>query len=173
MRALHSDLWRTFDCSIRASAVASPESRRAPLAGTGKSSSVNIHHRRDPRLGNLFAPDWPSHRRRLHAISAAELQHRFTLDVTSEVVPGVTRHFTSLSASKPEAGLRRIYAGQHFRFDHLAGCVSAERCLEQSRRLLYVRSNRGQFTQESSSIDVHTGTLIWRAGSFLGGSWGS
>jgi hypothetical protein len=33
----------------------------------------------------------------------------------------VTRHFTSFSAAKREAGLSRIYAGQHFRFDHLAG----------------------------------------------------
>ena len=46
---------------------------------------------------------------------------RFTFDVTSEVLPGVTRHFTSFSAAKREAGLSRIYAGQHFRFDHLAG----------------------------------------------------
>ena len=46
---------------------------------------------------------------------------RFTFDVTSEVMPGLTRHFTSFSAAKREAGLSRIYAGQHFRFDHLAG----------------------------------------------------
>src|SRR5215469_3991828 len=46
---------------------------------------------------------------------------RFSFDVTSEVLPGVTRHFRSFSAAKREAGLSRIYAGQHFRFDHLAG----------------------------------------------------
>jgi membrane-associated phospholipid phosphatase len=46
---------------------------------------------------------------------------KFSFDVTSEVLPGVTRHFTSFSAAKREAGLSRIYAGQHFRFDHLAG----------------------------------------------------
>jgi hypothetical protein len=46
----------------------------------------------------------------------------FTFDVTSEVLPGgVTRHFTSFSAAAQEAGLSRIYAGQHFRFDHVAG----------------------------------------------------
>jgi PAP2 superfamily len=45
----------------------------------------------------------------------------FAFDVTSEVLPGVTRHFTSFSAAAREAGLSRIYAGQHFRFDHLAG----------------------------------------------------
>jgi membrane-associated phospholipid phosphatase len=46
---------------------------------------------------------------------------KFTFDVTSEVLPGVTRHFTSFSAAAREAGLSRIYAGQHFRFDHVAG----------------------------------------------------
>jgi len=46
---------------------------------------------------------------------------KFTFDVTSEVLPGTTRHFTTFSAAKREAGLSRIYAGQHFRFDHLAG----------------------------------------------------
>ena len=46
---------------------------------------------------------------------------RFTFDVTSESVAGVTRHFTSFSAAAEEAGLSRIYAGQHFRTDHTAG----------------------------------------------------
>jgi membrane-associated phospholipid phosphatase len=46
---------------------------------------------------------------------------RFTFDVTSESLAGVTRHFTSFSASAEEAGLSRIYAGQHFRTDHTAG----------------------------------------------------
>src|SRR3984893_1713286 len=46
---------------------------------------------------------------------------RFTFDVTSESLAGVTRHFTSFSAAAQEAGLSRIYAGQHFRSDHIAG----------------------------------------------------
>ena len=45
----------------------------------------------------------------------------FTFDVTSESLPGVTRHFSSFSAAAQEAGLSRIYAGQHFRTDHRAG----------------------------------------------------
>ena len=44
-----------------------------------------------------------------------------TLDVTSESLPGITRHFSSFSAAAEEAGLSRIFAGQHFRFDHNAG----------------------------------------------------
>jgi membrane-associated phospholipid phosphatase len=46
---------------------------------------------------------------------------RFAFDVTSESLQGVKRHFTSFSAAAQEAGLSRIYAGQHFRTDHIAG----------------------------------------------------
>ena len=46
---------------------------------------------------------------------------QFSFDVTSESLAGVTRHFTSFSAAAEEAGLSRIYAGQHFRTDHIAG----------------------------------------------------
>ena len=49
------------------------------------------------------------------------LGDRFTFDVTSESLKGVKRHFTSFSAAAQEAGLSRIYAGQHFRTDHVAG----------------------------------------------------
>lgn len=47
--------------------------------------------------------------------------NQFNFDVTSESLAGVTRHFTSFSAAAEEAGLSRIYAGQHFRTDHIAG----------------------------------------------------
>jgi membrane-associated phospholipid phosphatase len=46
---------------------------------------------------------------------------QFTFDVTSESLPGLTRRFTSFSVAAEEAGLSRIYAGQHFRTDHVAG----------------------------------------------------
>jgi hypothetical protein len=46
---------------------------------------------------------------------------RFAFDVTSESLQGVNRHFNSFSAAAQEAGLSRIYAGQHFRTDHIAG----------------------------------------------------
>jgi hypothetical protein len=46
---------------------------------------------------------------------------QFTFDVSSESLAGVTRHFTSFSGAAEEAGLSRIYAGQHFRTDHIAG----------------------------------------------------
>jgi membrane-associated phospholipid phosphatase len=78
-------------------------------------------------LSTKTAPD-PSYPGAHSAISFAgaevlksELGDRFTFDVTSESSPGVNRHFTSFSAAAHEAGVSRIYAGQHFRTDHIAG----------------------------------------------------
>ncbi|HYK91786.1 MAG TPA: vanadium-dependent haloperoxidase, partial [Acidobacteriota bacterium] len=45
----------------------------------------------------------------------------FEFNVTSEVLPGAERSFTSLSAAAEEATLSRIFAGQHFRFDLTSG----------------------------------------------------
>jgi hypothetical protein len=55
------------------------------------------------------------------------LGDRFTSDVTSEWLHGVKRHFNSFSAAEEEAGLSRIYAGQHFRTDHIAGKALGEK----------------------------------------------
>jgi hypothetical protein len=41
--------------------------------------------------------------------------------VTAATGPGVTRSFPSLDAAADEAGLSRIWAGQHTRLDHQAG----------------------------------------------------
>jgi hypothetical protein len=43
------------------------------------------------------------------------------LAVTSDAVPGVTRNFSSFRGAANEAGLSRIFAGQHTRLDHIAG----------------------------------------------------
>ncbi len=53
-------------------------------------------------------------------ISFFERDH-FDLTVTSEVLPGVERSFTSFSSAAEEATLSRIFAGQHFRFDLTTG----------------------------------------------------
>jgi membrane-associated phospholipid phosphatase len=55
---------------------------------------------------------------------------QFTFDVTSESLAATTRHFTSFSAAAQEAGLSRIYAGQHFRTDHVAGKTLGRRVAE-------------------------------------------
>jgi PAP2 superfamily len=65
-----------------------------------------------------------------HAVisaAAAEVLHsffdreHFDFQVTSEVMPGKERSFTSFSAAAEEATLSRIFAGQHFRFDLTTG----------------------------------------------------
>jgi len=78
-------------------------------------------------LSGKTAPD-PSYPGAHSAISTAAawvlrnyLHNEISLDVTSESLPGITRHFNSFSEAAIEAGLSRIYAGQHFRFDHEAG----------------------------------------------------
>ena len=43
------------------------------------------------------------------------------VDVTSDVLPGITRVFNSYEAVATEAGLSRIFAGVHTRIDHKAG----------------------------------------------------
>ena len=67
----------------------------------------------------------------------------FTFDVTSEALAGVTRHFTRFSAAAEEAGVSRIYAGQHFRSDHNAGRTLGKRVAEfvDSTVLLKTKQN--------------------------------
>src|SRR6202035_1762468 len=80
-----------------------------------------------PEVGNT-APD-PSYPGAHAVISAAGAEvlisfferDRFEFNVTSEVLPGVERSFTSFSAAAEEATLSRIFGGQHFRFDLATG----------------------------------------------------
>src|SRR5258707_284985 len=79
-------------------------------------------------IANSTAPD-PSYPGAHAVISAAGASvlisffdsDHFDLTVTSEVLAGVTRSFTRLSAAEEEATLSRIFAGQHFRSDLTAG----------------------------------------------------
>jgi membrane-associated phospholipid phosphatase len=87
-------------------------------------------------LSTNTAPD-PSYPGAHSAISFAGAQvlrayfgDRFTFDVTSESLVGVTRHFNSFTAAAEEAGLSRIYAGQHFRTDHNAGKLLGQQVAE-------------------------------------------
>ncbi len=80
-----------------------------------------------PEVGKT-APD-PSYPGAHAVISAAGAEvlisyferDRFEFNVTSEVLPGIERPFTSFSSAAEEATLSRIFAGQHFRFDLVAG----------------------------------------------------
>lgn len=96
-------------------------------------------------LSTKTAPD-PSYPGAHSAISKAGatvlsfyFRDQFTFDVTSESLPGVTRHFDSFSAAAEEAGLSRIYAGQHFRTDHVAGKKLGQRAAESIDRKILRR----------------------------------
>jgi hypothetical protein len=52
------------------------------------------------------------------------------LDVTSEVLPGIKRHFESFSAAANEASMSRVFAGVHFSTDEQAGEVLGRRLAE-------------------------------------------
>jgi len=80
-----------------------------------------------PEVGNT--PPDPSYPGAHAVISAAGAEvlmsvlsrDHFDFTVTSEVLPGVERSFTSFSAAAEEATFSRIFAGVHFRFDLTTG----------------------------------------------------
>jgi hypothetical protein len=80
-----------------------------------------------PETRNTAAdPSYPGAHSAISSAAATVLasffgSDRFSFQVTSEVFAGVQRSVDSFSAAAEEAGLSRIYAGQHFRFDHNAG----------------------------------------------------
>jgi PAP2 superfamily len=79
-----------------------------------------------PLAGNTAAdPSYPGAHSTISAAGADVLASFFGDDqhfsVTSPALPGVTRSFTSFDAAAQEAGLSRIFSGQHTRLDHVAG----------------------------------------------------
>jgi hypothetical protein len=80
-----------------------------------------------PEAGKTAAdPSYPGAHAVVSAAAAEVLRSffgrdRFDLDVTSEVLAGTVRSFSSFSAAAEEATLSRIFAGQHFRFDLATG----------------------------------------------------
>jgi hypothetical protein len=80
-----------------------------------------------PEVGKTAPdPSYPGAHAVISATGAEVLISFFERDhaefnVTSEVLPGVERSFTSISAAAEEATLSRIFGGQHFRFDLTTG----------------------------------------------------
>jgi membrane-associated phospholipid phosphatase len=80
-----------------------------------------------PEVGNTTPdPSYPGAHAVISAAGAEVLisffhKHHFDFDVTSEVLPGVVRSFTSFPAAAEEATLSRIFAGVHFLFDLTTG----------------------------------------------------
>src|SRR3989441_9469572 len=78
-----------------------------------------------PLAPTALDPSYPGAHSTISAAGATVLSAFFgnqdQIRVTSDVLPGVVRTFTSYSDVATEAGLSRIYAGQHTRLDHDAG----------------------------------------------------
>jgi PAP2 superfamily len=80
-----------------------------------------------PEVGNTTSdPSYPGAHAVISAAAAEVLTSffhtdRFEFSVTSEVLAGVDRSFTSFSAAAEEATLSRIFAGVHFLFDLTTG----------------------------------------------------
>jgi hypothetical protein len=80
-----------------------------------------------PEVGNTTPdPAYPGAHAVISASGASVLisifgRNHFDFSVTSEVLPGVDRSFTSFSAAAEEATLSRIFAGVHFRSDLTSG----------------------------------------------------
>ena len=76
-----------------------------------------------PEVGNTTPdPSYPGAHAVISAAAARVLtsffkRDHFNFNVTSEVLPGVERSFSRISAAAEEATLSRIFAGVHFRFD--------------------------------------------------------
>jgi membrane-associated phospholipid phosphatase len=140
--ARHSDLqdatklFASMDLSVADTVVAMYDAKYAydlwrPITAIRAGTPGNAAVTADPAW-NAFAntaPD-PSYPGAHSAVSAAAaevltryLGGRLDLSVSSDAMPGATRHFTSFRAAAEEAGLSRIFAGQHTRIDHDAGAA--------------------------------------------------
>jgi hypothetical protein len=79
-----------------------------------------------PLAPTALDPSYPGAHAVVSAAGAEVLRSFFRSDrdnlaVTSEVLPGIERSFPSFSAAAAEASDSRIFAGQHFRTDEVAG----------------------------------------------------
>src|SRR5689334_25073227 len=96
------------------------------LAGTDGNPNTVADPNWLPLSGNTAAdPSYPGAHSTISAAGADVLSTFFgddqSFSVTSPALPGVTRSFTSFDAAAQEAGLSRIFSGQHTRLDHVAG----------------------------------------------------
>jgi hypothetical protein len=80
-----------------------------------------------PEVGNTTPdPSYPGAHAVISAAAAEVLisvldRDHFDFTVTSEVLPGVERSFTSISGAEEEATMSRVFAGVHFRSDLTSG----------------------------------------------------
>jgi hypothetical protein len=100
-----------------------------PITAIRAGTPDNLAVTADPNwnaLANTAAdPSYPGAHSSISAAAATVLSAFFgnhvDLTVTSDTPVGGPRHFSSFQAAASEAGLSRIWAGQHTRIDHQAG----------------------------------------------------
>jgi hypothetical protein len=95
------------------------------LAKTGGNPAIAGDPTWTPLAVTALDPSYPGAHSTISADAATVLSAFFgnqdQVRVTSDVLPGVVRTFASYNDVATEAGLSRIYAGQHTRLDHEAG----------------------------------------------------
>ena len=101
-------------------------------ADTDTNPNTNVDTNWLPQVGKTTPdPSYPGAHAVISASGAFVLKSffgrdRFNFKVTSEVMPGAERSFTSFSAAEREATLSRIFAGVHFRSDLTTGSELGE-----------------------------------------------
>jgi membrane-associated phospholipid phosphatase len=114
-------------------------------AGTPGNPNVNADPTWTPLASTAPDPSYPGAHSSISTaagvVLTAFLGSHADLTVSSDALPGVTRHFASVRAAATEAGLSRIYAGQHTRLDHNAGVTLGS----QIGQLVVNRSNSDRF----------------------------
>jgi hypothetical protein len=107
----HYQLWRPVTAIRKAGADGNPATVGVPNW--------------TPLTVTALDPSYPGAHSVISATGMAVLSAFFgeqdQIRVTSDVLPGVVRTFTGYNDVATEAGLSRIYAGQHTRIDHNAG----------------------------------------------------
>jgi membrane-associated phospholipid phosphatase len=129
-------LFASLDLSFADSAIAFYDAKYAyrlwrPVTAIRRAAEDgNANTVADPSwlpLSGTTAPDpsYPGAHSTISAAGAVVLASVYGDDehfsLTSPALPGVTRSFDSFSAAAEEAGLSRIFSGQHTRLDHVAG----------------------------------------------------
>ena len=94
-------------------------------AGTPGNSAVTADPTWNALATTAADPSYPGAHSSISEAAAtvlsAFLGPNLDLNVTSDGLAGVSRHFGSFQSAALEAGLSRIFAGQHTRLDHEAG----------------------------------------------------
>jgi len=110
-----------------------------------------------PEVGNTTPdPSYPG----AHAVISAAAEtvlvsffhkRRFDFNVTSEVLPGVERSFTSFAAADEEATQSRIFAGVHFRFDLTTGQILGREVADFVVDNFLTATNRSDKSEENQA----------------------